>query len=78
MIPLTKSTLLTTWVFFRLPLLGVIVYLFRFQFAEIVENTVGLEKVAEFIVYSASTFSIRAILFMGGAFLLGMLKWFIN
>jgi hypothetical protein len=73
-----KSTPLTTWVFFRLPFLGVIVYLFRFQFTEIIESTVGLEKVAEFIVYSASTFSIRAILFMGGVVFLGMLKWSIN
>jgi DNA-binding beta-propeller fold protein YncE len=58
--------------------LGVIVYLFRFQFTEIIESTIGLEKVAEFIVYSASTFSIRAILFMGGVVFLGMLKWSIN
>lgn len=70
---LKKATLLTAWVFFRLPLLGIIVYLFRFPFAGILESTIGLEKIADLIVYSASTFPVRIILFMGSAVVFGLL-----
>lgn len=73
-----KPNFLNAWVLFRLPLLGGIIYFFRFQITKLIENAVGLEKISNFAVYSASTFPVRMILFMGSTVTLGLLTWLTN
>lgn len=73
-----KPNFLTAWVLFRLPLLGGIFYFFRFQITKIMEGAIGLEKISNFVVYSASTFPVRIILFTGSAVVLGFLTWLTN
>jgi hypothetical protein len=70
-----KRTSLIAWAILRLPILGLIVYGIRFQIAEFIENSVGLDAVMDFAVYSASTFSTRILLYTGGAVILWLSFW---
>jgi len=70
-----KRTSLIAWVILRLPILGLILYGIRFQIAEFIENSVGLDAVMDFAVYSASTFSTRMLLYAGGAVILWLSFW---
>lgn len=70
-----KRTSLIAWVILRLPVLALGLYAVRFQVAEFIENSVGLEAVMEFAVYSASTFPTRMLLSAGGAFILWLSFW---
>jgi hypothetical protein len=70
-----KRTSLIAWAILRLPILGLVVYGIRFQIAEFIENSVGLDAVMDFAVYSASTFSTRILLYTGGAVILWLSFW---
>jgi hypothetical protein len=69
-----RRRLTLAWGLLRLPLLGMGLYLFRFQIAELIENTFELWRVMDAAVYSASTFSTRMLVYaafvlaLGGAF----------
>lgn len=63
------------WGFLRLPLLGVGLYLFRFQVAELVERTFELWRVMDAAVYFASTFSTRMLVYAGLVLALGFGFW---
>ncbi|MDP1548496.1 MAG: hypothetical protein Q8L87_20985 [Anaerolineales bacterium] len=70
-----KRTSLIAWTILRLPLLGLMLYLFRFQIAEFIERSVGLDSVMDFAVYSASTLSTRIFLYAGGVAMLWLGAW---
>jgi DNA-binding beta-propeller fold protein YncE len=59
-----KKAVLFTWSILRLPLLGLLFFLFRSQISTLFERTLQLTTVIDFAVYSLSTFSTRFYLFL--------------
>lgn len=62
-----KRTFLIAWAFLRLPALALVLFLFRIQAVEFVEETFGLESVVDFAVFFVGAFGTRALLYAGGA-----------
>ncbi len=71
----TKQAWLLAWGFLRLPLVGILLYLFRFQAAEWLDQTFELWRVMDGVVYSASTFPTRILLYLGCVLALGLGFW---
>lgn len=70
-----KRTLTLGWGLLRLPLLGLGMYLFRFQIAAFIENTFELWRVMDMAVYFASTFITRLLAYAGLVLALGFGFW---
>jgi hypothetical protein len=70
-----KPSLTLAWGLLRLPLLGLGLYLLRFQIAELIENTFELWRVMNAAVYFASTFSTRMLVYAGFVLALGFGFW---
>ena len=68
-----KRAILIVWVVLRLPLLALTLYLARYQMLDIWEKTVGLEHTVAYAVYFLSTLQTRALLYIGGAVVLGII-----
>lgn len=72
-----KNKLLHAWILLRLPMLGLVIFIFRSQASAILEQFVQLNVIADFVVYTLSTLSIR--LYLVGGLLLGLtsIHWLI-
>lgn len=67
-----KNRLLHAWILLRLPILGLVIFVFRSQASAILEQFVQLNVIADFVVYTLSTLSIR--LYLVGGLLLGLIS----
>jgi len=63
-----------SWAVLRLPLLGLVLYLFRYQFVEMFEGMIGFTGRMDFFVFTVSTFSTRLFLYLG--FIAALVFWF--
>ena len=60
----SKSTWIISWAVIRLPLLGLLAYLFRYQLLSVFEKTVGFTGRMDFFVFTISTFYARFLLYI--------------
>jgi DNA-binding beta-propeller fold protein YncE len=73
-----KRPALIIWALLRLPLLAAGLYLFRFQVAAFIEDNYGLGTAMDFVVYSASTFGTRLIIYSTCVIALAFGYWLIK
>lgn len=59
-----KSAWVISWAVIRLPLLGLLAYLFRYQLLSVFEKTVGFTGRMDFFVFTISTFYARFLLYI--------------
>ncbi|MFN8399293.1 MAG: hypothetical protein U0X74_04700 [Anaerolineales bacterium] len=60
----SKSTWIISWAVIRLPLFGLLGYLFRYQLIAIFEKTIGFTGRMDFFVFTISTFYARFLLYV--------------
>lgn len=63
-----------SWAVLRLPLLGLVLYVFRYQFVEMFEGMVGFLGRMDFFVFTISTSSTRFLLYLLSV--IGLAFWF--
>ncbi|MHB8777655.1 MAG: YncE family protein [Anaerolineales bacterium] len=73
-----KKSGLTIWVLLRLPILAAGLYLFRFQIATVIDDAFGLGTAIDFVVFSASTFWTRFIIYLACVSALTLGTWLVK
>jgi len=73
-----KKSGLTIWVLLRLPILAAAMYLFRFQIATFIDDAFGSGTAIDFVVFSASTFWTRLLIYLVGVIALVSGTWLVK